>query len=85
MAYHNAFVTRYTITDDTMAEIVQAGRTRWNVENENNTTLKTKGYNLEYNFRHGKQHLASLLATLNILSLLFYTVLDLLDQKYKRL
>jgi hypothetical protein len=44
LAYHNAFVTRYTITADTVAEIVQAGRTRWKVENENNNTLKTKGY-----------------------------------------
>jgi hypothetical protein len=79
------FVTRYTITNDTVAEMVQAGRTRWKVENENNNTLKTKGYNLEHNFGHGQQHLASLLATLNILSFLFHTVLDLLDQKYQLL
>jgi hypothetical protein len=45
-------------------------------------TLKTKGYNLEHNFGHGKQHLSSLLVTLNILSLLFHTGLELLDQKY---
>ncbi len=85
VTYHNAFVTRYTITDHTVAEIVQAGRIRWKVENENNNTLKTKGYNLEHNFGHGQQHLASLLATLNILSFLFHTVLDLLDQKYRLL
>jgi len=85
VTYHNAFVTRYRLTDDTVAEIVQAGRTRWKVENENNNTLKTKGYNLEHNFGHGQQHLASGLATLNILSFLFHTVLDLLDQKYKLL
>jgi len=85
VTYHNAFVTRYSVTDDTVAEIVQAGRTRWKVENENNNTLKTKGYNLEHNFGHGQQHLASLLATLNILSFLFHTVLDLLDQKYRLL
>jgi len=36
-------------------------------------------------FGHGQQHLASLLVTLNILSFLFHTVLDLLDQKYKLL
>jgi hypothetical protein len=83
VTYHNAFVTRYTITNDTVAEMVQAGRTRWKVENENNNTLKTKGYNLEHNFGHGQQHLASGLATLNILSFLFHTVLDLLDQKYR--
>jgi hypothetical protein len=85
VTYHNAFATRYTLTDDTVAEMVQAGRTRWKVENENNNTLKTKGYNLEHNFGHGQQHLASVLATLNILSFLFHTVLDLLDQKYKLL
>jgi len=65
-----------------MTEVVLAGRARWKVENENNNTLKTKGYNLEHNFGHGKQHLSSLLATLNILSLLFHTGLELLDQKY---
>jgi hypothetical protein len=85
VTYHNAFVTRYTITNDTVVEIVQAGRTRWKVENENNNTLKTKGYNLEHNFGHGQQHLASGLATLNLLSFLFHTGLDLLDPKYKLL
>jgi hypothetical protein len=55
------------------------------VENEDNNTLKTKGYNLEHNFGHGKQHLSLLLTTLNILSLLFHTLLELLDQKYKLL
>jgi hypothetical protein len=64
-----------------VATIVLAGRTRWKVENENNNTLKTKGYNLEHNFGHGKQHLSSLLVTLNILSLLFHTRLELLDLK----
>lgn len=53
------------------------------VENENNNTLKTKGYHLEHNFGHGKQHLSSFLATLNILSLLFHTLLELLDDKYR--
>jgi len=83
--YKNSFATNHTIADDTVADLVLAGRTRWKVENENNNTLKTKGYNLEHNFGHGKQHLASFLATLNILSLLFHTLLELLDQNYKLL
>jgi hypothetical protein len=65
-----------------LEDIVVAGRTRWKVENENNNTLKTKGYNLEHNFGHGKKYLSSFLATLNILSLLFHTLLELLDDKY---
>ena len=83
--YHNSWATNHLITAETVITIVRSGRTRWKVENENNNTLKTKGYNLEHNFGHGKQHLASFLASLNILSLLFHTVLDLLDDKYKLL
>ena len=81
--YRNSFATNHMITEQTVADIVLGGRTRWKVENENNNTLKTKGYNLEHNFGHGKQHLSSFLATLNILSLLFHTLLELLDEKYK--
>lgn len=83
--YKNSWATNHFITDETVIEIVRAGRTRWKVENEHNNTLKTKGYNLEHNFGHGKQHLASFLASLNILSLLFHTVRELLDEKYQLL
>jgi hypothetical protein len=81
--YQNAFITQEVITRKNVAQIVIAGRTRWKVENENNNTLKTKGYHLEHNFGHGKQHLASLLATFNILAFLLHTLLDLLDAKYR--
>jgi hypothetical protein len=85
VVYRNAFATNHVITATTVAEIVRAGRARWKVENENNNTLKTKGYNLTHNFGHGKRHLSSLLATLNLLAFLFHTVLDLLDSGYRRL
>ena len=83
--YQNAFATNHLITDDNVEAIVTAGRTRWKVENENNNTLKTKGYNLEHNFGHGQNQLAAFLATLNILSLLFHTLLALNDTKYRLL
>ncbi len=83
--YHNAFVTQFPLTANTVAPIVQAGRTRWKVENENNNTLKTQGYHLEHNFGHGTQHLAALLATCNLLAFLFHTLLDLLDTQYHHL
>jgi len=51
--YKNSFATNHTITEQTVVEIL-AGRTRWKVENENNNTLKTKGYRLEHNFELGK-------------------------------
>jgi hypothetical protein len=57
-------------------QIIEAGRTRWKIENENNKTLKTKGYNFKHNFGHAKQDLSSLLASLNILAFLVHTVLE---------
>jgi len=81
--YHNAFITDWRITDENIAAIVATGRARWKIENENNNTLKTKGYNLEHNFGHGKQYLSSLLATMNMLALLCHTFLAYCDDAYQ--
>ena len=54
-------------------------------ENENNNTLKTKGYNLEHNFGHGQKNLSKTLCSLNILSFLFHTVQELEDELYVEL
>lgn len=83
--YYNTFVTNHQLTAQTVLPIVDAGRARWKVENENNNTLKTKGYHLEHNFGHGQQYLASFLLTLNLLAFLFHTVLELVDAKYRLL
>jgi hypothetical protein len=81
--YSGAFITDHVITTDNGVAISQAGRTRWKTENEHNNTLKNHGYHLEHNFGHGQQHLASLLATLILLSFLFHTALMLLDRRYQ--
>ena len=81
--YRNSFVTNHAITSTNIEDIVLAGRTRWKVENENNNTLKTKGYHLEHNFGHGKKNLSSFLMTLNLLAFLFHTVLEFTDKKYR--
>lgn len=83
--YHNAFVTNHPLTDETLPLIVDCGRARWKIENENNNTLKTQGYHLEHNFGHGKKYLASLLATMNILAFLFHTMLEFMNNKYQLL
>ena len=49
----------------------------------NNNTLKTKGYHLEHNFGHGKKHLSSLLAAMNMLALLTHTFLAYCDEAYR--
>ncbi len=81
--YCNAFISNHAIQAGNVAAIVQAGRARWKVENENNNTLKTQGYHLTHNFGHGQQHLSALLVTLNLLAFLLHTVLDMMDAKYQ--
>ncbi len=81
--YHNAFATDHKINSYNVPEVVAAGRTRWKVENENNNTLKTKGYHLTHNFGHGKEHLSSLLCAMIILAFLFHTLLELGDKRYR--
>jgi hypothetical protein len=81
--YLNGWVTDFPITDENVAALVAAGRSRWKIENENNNTLKTKGYHLEHNFGHGKKHLSSLLAALNILAFLYHTFLSFTDENYR--
>lgn len=83
--YHNSFITDIPLHPDNVIDIVQAGRTRWKIENENNNTLKTKGYNLEHNFGHGKNNLSKTLCSLNILAFLFHTVQELEDELYQEL
>ena len=83
--YHNAFATDHRLMESNVQDIVKAGRCRWKIENENNNTLKTKGYRFEHNFGHGKQHLASVLATLILLAYLLHTVLHWFDECYRLL
>lgn len=81
--YRNAWATSHAITAANVAEIVAAARTRWKIENENNNTLKTKGYHFEHNFGHGKQHLSNLFATMILMAFLLHTALDWVDESYR--
>ena len=81
--YRNSFASNHLLTDENMVQMVEAGRTRWKVENENNNTLKTKGYHLSHNFGHGKKNLSALLATMNLLSFLLHTLLEQMDDRYQ--
>lgn len=81
--YRNSFITDWPISADNVAGLVAAGRARWKIENESNNVLKTKGYHLEHNFGHGKQHLSSLLTTMNLLAFGLHTLLELADASYR--
>ena len=42
--YYNTFITNHRLSAENVAQVAQAGRGRWKMENENNNVLKTKGY-----------------------------------------
>jgi Transposase DDE domain len=71
--YYNSFVTDLAVTSANAAELAACGRARWKIENETFNVLKTSGYNLEHNFGHGKETLASILVTLNLLAFALHT------------
>lgn len=75
LRYRHAFATQHPVDRTSVAAVVQAGRARWNIENANNNTLKTKGYHLEHHDGHGKQPLAAVLLTRHLCACLFHTVL----------
>ena len=81
-SYRHAFATNHPLDRSNVEAVVQAGRARWNIEHENNNTLKTKGSHLEHNYAHGQQHFAAVLLTLNRLAFLVHTVLGWVDHKY---
>jgi len=83
--YNGAFATDYRIDTINIEKIVEIGRARWKIENENNNTLKNGGYNLEHNFGHGKEGLSEFLFTLNILSFLTHTICLKYDDGYREL
>jgi len=85
LLYHNAFTTRHDLSDETVVDVVSAGRSRWKTENENHNILKTKGYHLEHSFGHGQHHLSQVLLTLNLIAFLFHTVLQWVDKPYQQI
>ena len=70
-------------TDDSVATLVTAARSRWNIENENNNVLKTKDHPFEHHYGHGQQPRSALLASLILLASLTHTVLDWMDERYR--
>lgn len=83
VTYRNSFVTDLPVTRQSAAEIAACGRARWKIENETFNVLKNNGYNLEHNFGHGKDTLASLLVVLNLLAFAMHNACDLVEGSWQ--
>ena len=84
LVYKNSWVTNKEIGAENVEHLAVCGRTRWKIENEHNTVLKNRGYNLEHNFGHGKNHAAEMFFLLNLLAFQFHTLLELGDGEYRK-
>ncbi len=81
--YTNTFCTSLAVTADNVAAIARAGRARWKIENEGFNCLARHGYNSKRNFGHGRDGLANLLATLNLLAFALHAVLDCVSDLWR--
>lgn len=79
VTYRSSFVTDLALNRQTVSDIAACGRARWKIENESFNVLKNSGYNLEHNFGHGKDTLASILVTLNLLAFAMHNACDLAE------
>jgi hypothetical protein len=80
--YFKTIITNFELNDSSVQPVIESGRARWKVENENNNVLKNYGYHLEHNYGHGQHNLSAVLLTLNLLAFLIHTVLDQTHELY---
>ena len=82
--YHNSWITDLDVDAANVAVVVQIGRTRWKIENEQFNVHKNHGYDLTHNYGHGQHHLSMVFYLLNLLAYVTHTVLALGDRLYQR-
>ena len=70
LLYHNSWITDLDVDAANVAVVVQIGRTRWKIENEQFNVHKNHGYDLTHNYGHGQQFLSVNLAALMLLAFL---------------
>jgi hypothetical protein len=73
-------ITSINITKTNVADIINCGRSRWDIENRAFNIMKNQGYALEHNYGHGKKTLASVLVCLCILAFCIHIVANISEQ-----
>jgi hypothetical protein len=81
-----SWVTDLEVTEENVSQIVTLARRRWAIENETFQTLKkTTDYNLEHNYGHGKEYLATNFALLCMLAFLIDQVQEFSCEVFKEI
>lgn len=82
--YHNSWITDLDVDAANVAVVVQIGRTRWKIENEQFNVHKNHGYELTHNYGHGQHSLSMVFYLLNLLAYVTHAILALGDRLYQR-
>ncbi len=83
IAYHNSWVTDFSVDDENVEELVRIGRSRWMIENEVFNTVKNHGYHIEHNYGHGQKYLSFNFFILNMLAFFMHQIFELTDNLYR--
>jgi DDE_Tnp_1-associated/Transposase DDE domain len=84
LLYHNSWITDLDVDASNVAGVVQIGRTRWKIENEQFNVHKNHGYELTHNYGHGQRTLSMVFYLLNLLAYVSHVLLALGDRLYQR-
>ena len=84
LRYHNSWITDLDVDAANVAVVVQIGRTRWKIENEQFNVHKNHGYELTHNYGHGQQTLSMVFYLLNLLAYVAHVIIALGDRLYQR-
>jgi hypothetical protein len=84
LLYHNSWITDLDVDAAKVAVVVQIGRTRWKIENEQFNVHKNHGYELTHNYGHGQQSLSLVFYLLNLLAYVAQVILALGDRLSQR-
>jgi len=77
--YSCDFLTSLDVNAQNVAEIADCARVRWKIENDGINVFKNNGHHLEQDFGHGKKHLATVFAAMNMLAFAMHTLCDCLE------
>jgi hypothetical protein len=75
-----SFVTNFEVNENNIIDLIEIGRSRWKIENNNFNVLKNGGYDLEHNYGHDDKFLSNTLAYLNILAFSFHKAHEILNK-----
>ncbi|MDR1256494.1 MAG: hypothetical protein LBJ86_01960 [Spirochaetaceae bacterium] len=84
VTYKNSWITDIEISKGNAENMTACARARWKTGNEHNNVLKNRGYNLEHNFGHGKEHANEIFCPLNLVAFLVHGIRRLIDDDCRK-